>query len=214
MVVGLLPASQIKNALLRKCGFAIAERCSFGISLLLGTREVRLDAGCRISNFNVFRGLEKISMKSNASIGSWNWFSAATEFTRQEPRACFVIGRESAVTSRHYIDCSGGVLIGDFSTVAGQRSTFLSHGIDFDRNIQTTAPINIGDACFVSTGCTVLKGATLASKSVLAAGAVLTSQDPLARPGLWAGVPAVWKKEVKGAHFERQRGRVGTDSDA
>lgn len=211
LLVGLTPASKTKNSLLRRSGFHIPKDCSFGISLIWSTSMIRLESGCRIRNFNVFRGLAEVSLKASAVIGSWNWFSASSEFPPRDFRSRLIIGRGSAITSRHYIDCSGGVVIGELSTIGGQRSTFLSHGIDFDRNRQTAEAIHIGDTCFISTGCTLLKGTILPSRSVLAAGAVLTSQDEMARPGLWAGVPAIWKKELTGEYFERKLGRVSVD---
>lgn len=214
MIVGLLPASRIKNSLLNRAGFRIERNCSIGVSLIISTRNLRLDRGARVNNFNVFRDLQEVSLGSSSVIGSWNWFSAAKEFDQRAIRATLMVGQESAITSRHYFDCSGGVEVGSFSTIAGKGSTVLSHGIEFDRNVQTALPVRVGDYCFVSTGCTLLKGTVLPPRSVLAAGAVLTSRDRVARSGLWAGVPAVWKSEIQGDYFTRDRGRVGVAPDA
>lgn len=46
-------------------------------------------------------------------------------------RRCELILEESAgITSRHYIDCNGGVYIGAFTTVAGIKSQILTHSIN------------------------------------------------------------------------------------
>lgn len=210
-MVGILPASAGKNLLLGALGNSVGSNCSVGIILLVGTTEFSFGDNTRISNFNVFRDLSLVTLGANSTIGSWNWFSAAREFGREGERATLRLGCNSAITGRHYLDCSGGVNIGDFTTVAGNRSTILTHGIDLERNVQTVAGVEVGDYCFVSTGCTLLKGSALPSKSVLAAGAVLIPKNTAGVPGLWAGVPAVRKGDVSGLYFERQNGRVSVD---
>jgi hypothetical protein len=56
----------------------------------------------------------------------------------------FKIGEHSAVTSRHYLDCTGGVTVGAFSTVAGARSTIFTHQVDITQSRQVWRPVRIG----------------------------------------------------------------------
>ena len=119
------------------------------------------------------------------------------------------MGRHAAMTSRHYVDCSNRVDIGDFATLAGARSQILTHAIDFNRNRQVSAPVRIGRYCFVGTSCVVLKGAELPDCSVLAAGSSLARAygEPFT---LYSGVPALPVKELDrdAEYFRRVRGFV------
>jgi len=212
--IGLLPASRMKNWMLRFAGYSISAGAEIGPVVIWKVADFSAAAGSRIGAFNVFRDLNRVVVGSRATVGSWNWISAAVPFlSHLGATGELVLGEDSAITSRHYIDCSGGVEVGRFSIVAGQRSTILTHGIDFTTARQTSEQVKFGDYSFVSTNCTVLKGATLPSKSILAAGAVLSraGQDN-DRPGLWGGVPARWIKSVDGHYFERETAYVEVES--
>lgn len=213
--VGLLPASRTKNALLRTLGYRIDDNCRMGISLLINVKSLELASDVRIGNFNALRNLELLKVGTAGSVGSWNWISASSEYghcSATPHSGALRIGQQSAITSRHYIDCSGGVGIGEFSTVAGQRSTILSHGIDFEKNIQTLRPVFIGKYAFISTGCIIVGGASIGDACVVAAGGVVsgTIQHPEG-PSLWGGVPARFIKELSGKHFVRASGYVKTE---
>ena len=105
--------------------------------------------------------------------------------------------------------CTNYIHIGDFVTIAGYSSQFLTHSIDIYESRQDSHPIEIGDYCFVSTGVRVLGGAKLPAYSVLGAGAVLNKAYTKERM-IYVGVPAVPKKEIpQGAkYFVREKGFV------
>ncbi len=119
------------------------------------------------------------------------------------------MGRHSNLTSRHYVDCSNHVQIGEFATVAGARSQILTHAIDFRRCRQVSAPVQIGKYCFVGTACVMLKGARLPDYSVLAANSTLARafEDPFT---LYSGVPAtaVRVMDRDSLYFHRECGYV------
>ncbi len=109
-----------------------------------------------------------------------------------------ILGRSAGITSRHYIDCNGGVYIGDFSTIAGIRTQVLTHTIDIYENRQTVKPVKVGKYCFVGTGSILLPGSLLPDYSVLGAGSVLTRKN--SESGcVYAGAPA---KIVKRLNIE------------
>ena len=63
--------------------------------------------------------------------------------------------------------------------------------------------ITVGDHSLVSSASVMLKGATLPDRSILAAHSTTISAAD--RPGLYAGTPAVWKRELPaGGWFARQ----------
>jgi acetyltransferase-like isoleucine patch superfamily enzyme len=152
-------------------------------------------------------------MEADSVIGNLNTIQGAAKntpyFKHQPDRSAeLILGQHSAISTRHYIDCTNRVVIGDFTTIAGVRSTFLTHGVDLRLSRQDSGSIVIGDYCFVGSDCTVLKGASLPSFSVLGAKALLNKKHH--ESGLYAGVPAKRKAglEENLAYMCRKTGHV------
>jgi acetyltransferase-like isoleucine patch superfamily enzyme len=195
------------------CGYSFGENARIGRSLI-GCTSLKMGPSARIGHFNVVKGI-RLDLGESATLGDFNWISGLPAGTRKhfadetgrEP--AFVMGRHAALTSRHYIDCSNRVDIGEFATVAGARSQILTHAIDFRRNRQVSAPVRIGRYCFVGTACVVLKGAELPDCSVLAAGSTLARAyaDDFT---LYSGTPALPVKPLDrdAEYFRRTRGYV------
>ena len=209
----VLPSSLRRVLLNTLSGYAIERGARVGASLL-GCPALKMATGAIIGHFNVIKGVP-VEMGGHARIGDFNWISglprgAARHFREEmerDPR--LVLEAHASLTSRHYVDCSNRVRIGEFTTVAGARSQILTHAIDFVRNRQVSAPVDIGKYCFVGTACVVLKGARLPDCSVLAA------HSSLARAfeetfTLYSGVPATPVKALPrdAAYFHRDRGYV------
>ncbi|HEV2068627.1 MAG TPA: hypothetical protein VGR26_02395, partial [Acidimicrobiales bacterium] len=116
-----------------------------GLSLFAGVDEVHIGEGARLGHFNVFRNLRMLSVGDHAEIGQFNWFSAGQPFLEQGHGDIgnLRIGAHGAITSRHYVDCSGGVEIGDFALLAGVRSVVLTHFIDVVANRQRVAGVRV-----------------------------------------------------------------------
>ncbi len=54
----------------------------------------------------------------------------------------------SGITSRHHIDCSGGVEIGGFTTLAGVPFVIFTYCINPAANcLKLVLPVKIGDYC-------------------------------------------------------------------
>lgn len=206
LIICTLPAHRIKNWLLRRVGFRIAPTASMGPCLVVNVDMVSMASGSRIGPFNVFRDLRSVEMGSTSVVGQWNWISAAAPLVTREGQGVFRLGRDSALTSRHYVDASGGVTIGRFSTVAGVRSTFITHGIDWRGGRQQTRPISIGDYCIISSNVCIPPGAAIPDRSVVGMGATVVGghQEGM----LWVDGRAAAVKPVHGAYFSRARGFV------
>lgn len=175
-----------------------------------------MEEGARIGHFNVAIHLDKMFLGKNATIARGNWITgfptgtSSKHFAHDKNRINeFVLGRESAVTKNHHLDCTNSIHIGDFVTIAGYRSQFLTHSIDIYEGRQDSHPIRIGNYCFVSTGVIVLGGSLLPDYSVLGAGAVLNKEYILTYK-LYAGVPAKPVKDIASTakYFCRKKGFV------
>jgi acetyltransferase-like isoleucine patch superfamily enzyme len=191
--IGLLPASRMKNALMSLAvGVSVSGSARIGPVLLVKVREFEVGAGASIAFGNVFRNLRRVQLAEAASIGSWNWFSAAAmfaPFNALRGEGSLVLGASTAITARHYMDCTGGITLGRMTTVAGVRSTWFTHRINLAESVQFSAGTRVGDYCFTASGVQVGPGVTIASDSVVAMGAVVTRS--LTETGrLYGGVPA------------------------
>jgi carbonic anhydrase/acetyltransferase-like protein (isoleucine patch superfamily) len=201
--------------MVRALGYKLAKDSRIGMSLVL-CEGVELDSKASIGHFTVIRNLRRLCLEEGASIGQFNWISgyvgkgSSASFAQEKDRlAALFLGKGSAVTHRHTIDCTNTVSIGAFSTVAGYRSQIITHGINIDEARQESSPVHIGSYCIVSTGCLLLKGAVLPDRCVLAAGAVLTKQQT-ETDALYAGVPARKVKSLArdAKYFTRETGYV------
>ncbi len=204
LVTGLLPNSRWKVVALRLLGWTIAPNVRLQPAIFWRLKRVTLATNTRIGFGCVFRGLDSLTLAESAGLGQWNWISASPVF----PAAgrYLELGRHSAVTSRHYIDCSGGVSIGEFTTVAGVRSTLITHGIDVVTSQQIANGISIGNYCLVGSNACFTPGASVKDRVQIAMGALVHGE--LASDRLYAGVPARALRLVSGVYFERETGHV------
>lgn len=169
----------------------------------------------RIGHLTVCKGLALLQLGEGATIGRANWISgypsgSPDHFRHEdERRPQLTLGRESAITNRHLIDCTNAVAIGEFSTFGGFRSQILTHAIDLEKCCESSAPISIGRYCFVGTDCVLLGGSALPDHCVLGAKSLLNKQysEPF---WLYAGVPARPVKRLPEdlAYFRRATGFV------
>lgn len=182
------------------------------MSIILA-EQLRMEANSRIHNFVACKNIDRLEMSEDSGIASMSYItgtpsSCKKHFQHVKERRCeLVLGRSSGITSRHYIDCTGGVYVGEFTTVAGIRSQILSHSIDIYQNRQDAAPVHLGKYCFVGTGCIILPGSSLPDYSVLGAGGVLTKQQNETHT-LYVGSPARPVKKLKEEdvlYFKRSR---------
>jgi acetyltransferase-like isoleucine patch superfamily enzyme len=205
ILVGLLPSGRGKNFVLRALGHHVASSASIGPILLVGSH-LTAEPGSRIGPFNVVRSV-RLDVGAAAEIGQWNWISAAPFLVAESdsPYAGTVrLGAHSSLTSRHYLDASGGIAVGAFATVAGVRTTFMTHGIDVADNVLDTEPIIVGDYAMVGGNTKLVMGARVPDRSIVAMGSVVTRG--LQQPGaLYAGAPALFKKEVPGGEYAARK---------
>ena len=214
--LALMPLPWFLRRLLLRALFdyRIHPRARIGLALVV-VRRLQLGDGAHIGHFTLIKGLDRLELGAHARIGRGNWISGfplghPKHFAHQPERRCeLVLGAHAAVTNRHLLDCTGGIVIGPFATFAGFQSQILTHSIDLAANCQSSQPVTIGAYCFVGTNCVVLGGAALPERSVLGAKSLLNKA--YAETGqLYAGVPArpVKSLDPQLPYFHRTRGFV------
>ena len=206
----------IKRRLLRLFfGYQLHPTAYIGFSWIF-PKDLTMNEHSTIGHLNVALHLDRVFVGANSSIGRSNWitgFPSGTgsgHFVHQASRKSELrIGRNSAITKNHHLDCTNTLSIGDFTTIAGYQSQFLTHSIDVFASRQDSKPILIGNYCFVSTNVTVLGGAKLPDYSVLGAKSLLNKQFDTTYC-LYGGVPSVLLKKLSGdtKYFSRSEGFV------
>ena len=202
-VVGLLPGP-IKRPLYRALfGYRIGRGVRIGLVILdaeavdlgdgteighlnLVTRVGSLVTGksVRIGALNIIRGGERVRLGDYAEVMRLNVLNAIPDHDcTTSPVSRLEIGAGAVVVSGHRIDFTDRVTIGRNVIVGGRNSSLWTH------NRQQTAPIAIGDFCYLGSEVRLAPGARLAERSILGLGSVLAGA--IDTPGsLVGGVPA------------------------
>lgn len=179
--------------------YQIHPRARIGLSYIYPERLI-MEEGATIGHLNVAIHLGLIHMKKDSTIYQRNWITGfplkdKTKFQRfPERRPHLVMGKDSAITKQHHIDCTDLVSIGELSVVAGYGTQILTHSTSLEYDDGGCAPIIIGHHCFVGTRSIILPNSALPNFSVLGAGAVLGKRYT-EEYVLYAGVPARFIKK-------------------
>jgi serine acetyltransferase len=215
MLVSIILPWTLRRWLLRAVfGYQIDPTARIGLAWVL-PKKLIMERNSKIDHFTVCKGMDLISLSEYASVGRANWITAfpkdlTDHFQHQKDRQpALVVGAHAAITSRHLIDCTDTVEIGEFSILAGFRSQILTHSIDMKESIQSCAKVSIGRYCFVGTNSVLLSGSSLPDFSILGAQSLLNRQYSETYT-LYAGVPAKAVKTLDKSdrYFSRTKGFV------
>lgn len=202
-VVGVLPGF-LKRLLYRLLfGYRIGRGVRIGI-VLLDAAEVDLGDGteighlnlvtrvgtlvtgrhARIGLLNIIRGGERVTLGDYSSVMRLNVLNAIPDHDcTTRPVSVLEVGAGAVIVSGHRIDFTDRVTIGRNVIVGGRNSSFWTH------NRQQTAPIAIGDFCYLGSEVRLAPGARLPERCILGLGSVLSGE--IDTPGsLVGGVPA------------------------
>jgi carbonic anhydrase/acetyltransferase-like protein (isoleucine patch superfamily) len=202
-LVGLLPSPLKKVAYRAAFGYRIGPGVRIGL-VLLDAEEVDLGEGTRIGHLNaivrvrrfetgrrvrigilnVIRGGETVTLGDYSEVMRLNVLNAIPDHDcTTEPQSVLEVGAGTVITSGHRIDFTDRVTLGKNVIIGGRNSSLWTH------NRQETAPIEIGDFCYLGSEVRLAPGAKLPDECILGLGSVLTGEIKEPR-SLVAGVPA------------------------
>ena len=139
-----------------------------------GPMRVRIASDVRIGRNNTF------------NCGAWTAGAAAAGFGyRREMQ----IAEKADITSGHYFDVAGRLVLGAGSRVAGYGSQFWTHGAGVKER-----DVEIGEACFIGSAVRFAPGSAVGNRCVIAMGSVVAGRF-LVDEALIAGVPAAIKQQ-------------------
>jgi acetyltransferase-like isoleucine patch superfamily enzyme len=223
-LVGLLP-NALKKLLYRvvfgyridpgvRIGLVIldAEQVHLGEGTWIGhlnaiVRVRRFETGrmTRIGHLNVIRGGERVSLGDYAEVMRLNVLNAIPDHDcTTAPESVLEVGAGAVITSGHRIDFTDRVTLGKNVIVGGRNSSLWTH------NRQETAPIEIGDFCYLGSEVRLAPGAKLPDECILGLGSVLTGEIEEPR-SLVAGVPAKVVRPLNEKDLSRIRRKTRAD---
>ncbi len=211
----LLPWSWRRRVLQRWLGYELDPTSRIGLSWVFPQRLI-LGAHARIGHLTVCKNLDLVHLREHAFIGNLAWITGfplgpSPHYAHQpERRPELLVGAHAAITHRHLIDCTNTVSIGAFTTLAGFQTQILTHSIDLAVCRQSSAPVTIGEHCFIGTNCVLLGGAVLPDRCVLGAKSLLNKAYSESGQ-LYGGVPARPLRSLpieENAYFRRDTGFV------
>ncbi len=163
----------------------LGEGTSIGhLNLITRVQRLATGKGVRIGTLNIIRGGERVHLGDYAEVMRLNVLNAIPDHDcTTSPVSTLDIGAGAVVVSGHRIDFTDSVAIGRNVIIGGRNSSLWTH------NRQQTAPIVIGDFCYLGSEVRLAPGARLAERSILGLGSVLSGT--IDTPGcLVGGVPA------------------------
>jgi len=215
VLIGLLP-SFLKRPLYRLFfGYRIGPGVKIGLSLL-DCAEVDLGEGTEIGHFNlivrvgafvtgrqarvgflnIIRGGERVSLGRYATVMRFNVLNAIPDHDcTTSPVSTLELGDGAILVSAHRVDFTDRVKLGRNVIVGGRSSSFWTH------NRQQTAPITVGDFCYLGSEIRVAPGGQLPPRCILALGSVL-SGTIVEEGSLVGGMPARVLRPLTGADME------------
>lgn len=127
----------------------------------------------------IYRNIYKLKLGKGSSIHLNCFFN----------RFNIEIGKNTAINRKCYIDCRGGIKIGDNVSISPEVHLITAeHNINDSSFTYIINPIVLEDFVFIGTRAIILPGVHLSKGCVVASGAVVTKSFP--EYSVVAGVPA------------------------
>src|ERR1700694_2507108 len=195
LLLVLLPSS-IKIPIYRKVfNYKIGRDVTIGLSYIR-VGQLAIGDHVRIGHLNIFSGVRAVSIGSFSIIGRCNWFYTGEEFScaasiRERGNTPeIIIGDHCGIANDHHFDVEDRITIGDYTTIAGERSLFFTHQLDMRQSKQSTKPIAIGKYCMLGSNVSLGPGATIPDNCFVSLGSVVLRQS-YEPHSLISGNPAV-----------------------
>lgn len=193
--------------------YKIGKSCKIGISFVCPL-ELEMEDGATIGHFNRIYHIQLLKMGKNSIISRGNTITGHIKNDnsyrhRPNRKSILIVGKESAITINHHLDCTDKIEIGDFTTIAGMNSQYMTHSINLVKSYQDCYPIKIGNYCFLGSNVVVLGNFVLPNYSVLAA-CSFSKQSFIDEFSLYGGIPAHKIKQLDKSYryFSRENGFI------
>ena len=200
----IFPPCKFKNFILKLCGWKIENNVYIGLSYIamdkvnlsnnvrighlnyINSSYLKMEPNSYIQNLNRINGPIYIILSTSAAIGNMNTIKRA-KHPISWGKSIFRIGMNSKITSKHTIDCTRPIYIGNNSILAGLNSQLWTHGyihnsegqekFRIDGSIKIGNNVYIGSATIINPGIYITDAVTVGSHA--------TVTKPLCKSGLY-----------------------------
>jgi serine acetyltransferase len=223
---------RFRNWLLNRLGMHIDPTARIGACIAFGA-SLDLGADTIVRSFNVIRGAN-LSLRKGCTVGRFNRLWGDFDVDLQEathignfcifqrginssasPRSVFSMGKGSNVTSRHYFDLSGSIVIGSNAVIGGRDCQLWTHGfVHFKKGTiraKKIGTIKIGDGVYIGASSIVSPGSIIHDDVNIGAGCIVAGE--LKEPGLYVNAKLRYIPTGDFEEFERTR-RIVHDVDS
>lgn len=156
------------------CDECILKNSKIGSFNRIICKQLIMDDNSEIGNVNNVKFLKYVELKKssmirsrNIIVGTTNYFSPFTDVF------VFVIGENSLLTSNHYLDCSGKIIIGSNVVFGGIGSEIWTHGFDIKRNM-IVGDVVIGNNIYVGSRSMILQNVVICDNVSIGAGTIVS----------------------------------------
>jgi acetyltransferase-like isoleucine patch superfamily enzyme len=199
-------------------GHSVHPTAQLGICLVINVDRFDLAEGALIGHLNFFHGMASVQLGYGAQIMMFNWILGYSGLHPSDIDPADLrtlrMGRFAHVMSIHYLDCGGGVVLGDDAWLTGIRSTVLTHAFDPEAGGIRLAPVVLENGAVVATSCTMLPGTVVGAGVLLAAGSSTWTGQKLAAQAVHGGVPARRLAPIAMSERVYQHGRYSPDQSS
>lgn len=195
LLIPVVLPSPLKRVWYRRVmGWKVGRHVRIGLSYLDASR-VDIGDDVRIGHFNVMRSVATLVVGRGTTVANLNVFSGAKEVGGGWTKV-LTLGERVYVTSRHFFDVAGELLVGDGTIIAGRDTHLWTHTIlPTPGGLELTPmALRIGRGCYIGARATLLY-CSLPDGCLVGAGSVVTkSFEPADGRLLVAGNPATVRK--------------------
>ncbi len=193
-IISFILPSALAIWLLNLLGHQIDRSAHIGFSWLQ-CKEIKMGKNSKIGHFNLIR-ISNISLGEQASIRRFNRMKGPLTllmhkraaignnnnvYRAESPialgAASLTLGELAILTSKHTLDCTRSISIGDFTTISGFDTQFWTHGfyheewgpdrIRIDGSIKIGNNVSIGTRCVINPGVEVGNAINVGGNSCL-----------------------------------------------
>lgn len=193
LIVVILPQALKILAYRKLLKWDIQADVKIGLSYIDCDRVV-LGKQVKIGHFNIITELRHFEMGEQSNLGNLNHISGRRDHPRWYGQ--FILGKNSRITSRHFVAAPGKVTIGDNTTIGGRDSQIWSHSLTYETGEAILNPleVRIGADVYVGARATLV-GCSIPNQAVVGAGSVVAkSFEQEEHRVLIVGNPATIKK--------------------
>jgi len=198
-IISYIPVNLLRILLYRiLLSYKISWSSKIGIFTVITVDQATI-TNSNIGKFNRFSGPYTLEIDEGTTIGDKNNFVCGEWVLRFKDdgygRSCR-LGKNTKITSSHFIDVVGGFELDDNSWIGGRQSQFWTHGPNaLDRSI------SIGKDCYIASGVKFAPGTLIGNSNIVGLGSIVTKKFNVEN-SLIAGNPA---KVVKNNYNWQER---------